>query len=110
MREARVITAIWFEPSQGFDVRGSLVFSDPAKIRLDPEDFLLKLALNDDFRYPLDADVSVRTRTFEPGAVRRLEILEVFSTVPRDDVGNDLGSIGLRLYDGASELFWDGAA
>lgn len=109
MRESRIITAIWFEPSQGFDVRRGLTFSDATKIRLDPEDFRLKLKLNDDFRYPTDADLSVRSRTFEPAAVRVLELVEVFSTIPRDDDGNDLASVRLRLYDGSNELFWDGA-
>lgn len=108
MREARVITAVWFEPSQGFDVRGSLVFSDPTKIRLDPEDFQLKLALDSDFRYPLDADLSVRTRTFEPAAVRALELVEVFSTIKTDDDGAELGAVYLRIYDGTNELWWDG--
>lgn len=110
MRESRVITAIWFEPSQGFDVRGSLVFSDPTKIRLDPGDFRLKLRLDDDFRYPTDVDLSVRTRTFAPAAVRALEIVEVFSTIPRDEVGNALGAVRLRVFDGTVERFWDGAA
>lgn len=110
MREARVITDIWFEPSQGFDVRGSLVFSDVAKIRLDPNDFRLKLAVDDAFRYPTDVDISVRTRTFEPAAVRALELIEVFSTIPTDDLGVPLGSVGLRIFDGVNEFFWDGAA
>jgi hypothetical protein len=109
MRESRVVTAIWFEPSQGFDVRGSLVFSDPTKVRLDPEDFRLKLALDADFRYPTDVDLSVRTRTFEPAAVRTLEAIEVLATIPRDDAGVQLGSIGIRIYDGTAERFWDGA-
>jgi hypothetical protein len=109
MRESRVISEVWFEPSQGFDVRGSLVFSDVDKIRLDPDDFRLKLKLNDVFRYPIDADIAVRTRTFEPDAVRALETIEVLSTIPTDDDGSELGSIGLRIYDGTDEMFWDGA-
>jgi hypothetical protein len=108
MRESRVITAIWWEPSQGFDVRGSLTFSDATKVRLDPEDFRLKLKLNADFRYPTDPDLSVRSRTFEPAAVRMLEVVEVFATIPRDDAGNPLASVKLRLFDGTDERFWDG--
>ncbi len=105
-----MITAVWFEPSQGFDVRGSLVFSDPAKIRLDPADHRLKLKLDADFRYPTDPDVSVRTRTFEPAAVRALETVEVLASIPRDDVGDPLASVRLRLFDGTDERWWDGGA
>lgn len=110
MRESRVITHVWFEPSQGFDVRGSLTFSDATLVRLDPDLFKLSLKLDADDRYPTDADLSVRTRTFEPNALRALLLVEVLATLPTDEDGNSPTSVGLRLYDGTSELFWNGAA
>lgn len=110
MREAKVITHVWFEPSQGFDVRGSLTISDATKIRLDPEDHKLKLALNANFRYPVDADLSIRTRTYEPDALRAIEMIELTATLPTDFDGNSPTSVGLRLYDGTDEWWWDGAA
>lgn len=110
MRESRVITEIHFDPAQGFDVRGSLTLSDATKVRLDPADFKLKLKLNDDFRYPTDPDLSVRTRTFEPEAVRELLILQVVGETPVDEDGAAVTSIGLRLFDGTNERFWGGSS
>jgi hypothetical protein len=109
MRESRVITEIHFDPAQGVDVRGSLTFSDPTKVRLDPADLRLKLRLNSDFRYPTDADLAVRTRTYEPAAVRQLLMLQVVGETPVDEDGAAVTSIGLRLFDGTDERFWGGA-
>lgn len=104
MRESRVVTEVYFEPSQGFDVRGSLTFSDATKIRLDPSDLKLKLKLNEDFRYPTDSDLSVRSRTFEPEALREILIVDLVASTPEGT------SVALRIYDGTDELYWDGAA
>lgn len=104
MRESRVITEIWWELSQGFDPRAALVLSDDAKIRLDAVDFKVKLKLDTDFEYPLDADLSARSRTYEPQAVRVLEMIQVLSTTPTGT------SVGLRLFDGTDERFWGGAS
>lgn len=104
MRESRVITEIWWEPSQGFDARASLVLSDATKVRLDSDDFKVKLKLDASFEYPLDANISARSRTYEPQAVRKLEVLEVISTTPTGT------SIGLRLFDGTDERFWGGSS
>jgi hypothetical protein len=111
MRESKVVTYVWFEPSQGFDVRGSLTFSDATKVRLDPEDHALRLALDPDAnRYPTDPDLSVRTRTYEPEAVRALETIELTATLPTDREGNSPTSVGLRIFDGTDEMWWDGGA
>lgn len=101
---SRVITDIYFAPGQGFDVRADMVFSDATKIRLDPADQRLKLKLDSSFQYPLDADLSVRPRTYQTGAVRKLLMLQCFGNIPEDT------SIGFRLYDGTDEFYWDGGA
>jgi hypothetical protein len=109
MRESKVITFVWFDPAQGFDVRESLTFSDDTKVRLT-EDFKLELKLDDDFRYPTDADLSIRTRTYEPNGVRALEMVELTAVLPTDEDGAAVTSVGLRIYDGTNELWWNGAA
>ena len=103
MRTDRVITEIFWEPSQGFDPRAECVFSDASKIRLDPRDFRIKLRLQDSFRYPTDANLSVRTRIYRPEAVRQLLMLEVKATLPEGT------AVKLRLFDGTTERFWNGA-
>jgi hypothetical protein len=111
MREYKVITYVWFEPSQGFDVRGSLTLSDATKVRLDPEDHKLKLALDPTtFRYPTDADLSIRTRTYRPDAVRTLEMIQLTAVLPVDEDGAAVTSVGLRIFDGTDERWWNGAA
>ncbi len=110
MRESRVITEIHFDPAQGFDVRGSLVLSDADKVRLDPADKKLKLKLDADFRYPLDVDLSIRTRTWEPAAIRQLLMIQVVGETPTDEDGVAVTSVGLRLFDGTDERFWGGAS
>jgi len=106
----RVVTEISWEPGQGFDTRASSVFSDQDKIRLDPRDHQVKLTLQANHRYPLDQDLSVRSRVYEPGALLRLLMIQVYATIPTDEDGLDLGSVGLRLYDGTDERYWDGGA
>jgi hypothetical protein len=110
MSTSRLITEIWWEPNQGFDPRASTVLSDAAKIRLDPADFKIKLKLQDNSRYPTDADLSARSRTYRPEAVRRLLMLQLNASIPKDEDGNALASVGLRLFDGTDERFWDGGA
>jgi hypothetical protein len=111
MRESKVITYVWFEPSQGFDVRGSLTISDPTKLRLVEETHRLELKLDGTtFRYPIDADLSIRSRTYEPNALRAIEMIELFARLPVDEDGVAVTSVGLRLYDGTDEWWWDGGA
>lgn len=104
MRVSRTNLDFFFEEGQGFDVRSGLTFSDDTKVRLDPVDRKLKLKLQSDARYPTDVDLSVRTRTFEPQALRKILMMQLFGTTPTGT------SVGLRLYDGTDELWWDGAA
>jgi hypothetical protein len=108
--ESRVITEIWWEPGQGFDPRASTVLSDPAKIRLDPEDFRIKLKLQATGRYPTDADLSARSRTYRPEAVAQLLMIQLNARTPRDEDGNAVTSVRLRLFDGTDERFWGGAS
>ena len=73
-------------------------------VRLDPTDDRVKLRLQPGFIFPLDVDLSVRTRVARPEAVRRLLLLQLDAEVPEGT------SVGLRLHDGTGELWWDGAA
>ena len=107
----RIITTIWWEPAQGFDVRAATILSDPTKIRLDPADHRIKLKIQQSppppatpFRYPTDLNLSARSRTYSPNIVAKLLILEVQAETPTGT------SIGLRLFDGTDELYWDGGA
>jgi len=108
--ESRVITEIWWEPGQGFDPRTETVFSDASKVRLDPADFKLKLKLQSNSRYPVDPNLSARSKTYRPAAVRQLLMLQLNAVTPEDEDGNAVTSVGLRLYDGTDERFWDGGA
>lgn len=110
MQQSKVVTHIWWHPGQGFDARASTTFSDATKIRLDPQDHKIKLKLDSDFLYPTDANLHIRSRTYNPGAIRQLLKLQVNATIPTDDAGAALGSVGLRLYDGTDERYWDGGA
>jgi len=110
MSLSKFITEVWWEPSQGFDVRGSTVLSDSTKIRLDPEDFQLKLKLQSNWRYPTDADLYVQSRTYRPEAIHRILMIQVNATIPVDEDGNDLGSIGIRIFDGTDQMWWNGGA
>lgn len=107
MQTSKVITDVCWVPGQGFDPRDGLVFSDTDKIRLDPEDHKLKLKLGDTLsgpRYSTDVDISARSRTYEPQSMRSLLMVQVFSETPEGT------SVGLRIYDGTDEMWWDGAA
>lgn len=103
MSVSRIITDLYWVPGQGFDARAAAVLSDATKVRLDPADFRAKLRLGSGYRYPTDADLFVRTPTARPAAVRRLLMIQVDAEVPEGT------SLGLRLWDGARDLFWDGA-
>ncbi len=104
MSDRLITEEIFWEPHQGFDVRGETVISDDTKIRLDAKDFQIKLKLQSDFRYPTDADLHARSRTYNPGAVAKLLIVQVNGTFPTGT------SVGLRLFDGTDERYWDGGA
>jgi hypothetical protein len=103
MSLSRVLTDLYWEPNQGFDARAASVISDVTKVRLDPADYCAKLRLQSTFLYPLDADLYVRTPTARPGAVRRLLMIHVTAETPEGT------SVGLRIWDGAADKFWDGA-
>lgn len=105
----RVITEIWWNPSQGFDARAATVFSDSTKIRLDPEDYKIKLSLQEsNWKYPTDSDLSVRSRTYNPEAVQQLLMIQLNSTIPVDEDGADLCTVKMRIYNGTNEMWWNG--
>ncbi len=109
MTTSRLITEIYWEPGQGFDPRADLVLSDEDKVRLDPSDYCVKLKLQSNFRFPTDTDLSARSRTYRPEAVRNLLTLQLNTIQVFDEDGNALTSVGLRIYDGTDERFWNGS-
>lgn len=101
----RVIQTFCWDPGMGFDPRAGSVISDDAKIRIDPEDFVVKLRVDEStFRYPIDVDLNVRSWTVAPEKVDALEVLEVIGETPEGT------SVGLRLFDGTEQWWWDGGA
>ena len=100
----RELSVFCWEPGEGVDFVAASVLSDTAKIRIDPADYRAKLALDADFSYPLDADISIRTAPISPERVDALEILEVVGSFP------DGTSVGLRLFDGTDEYWYTGGA
>ncbi len=107
----RIITEIWWSPSQGFDVRAATTFSDSAKIRLDPEDHKIKLKIQEsNNRYPLDTDLTVRSKTYNPEAVTQLLMVQLNSTIPVDEDSDALATVEMRIYNGTNEMWWTGAA
>lgn len=104
MSTDRLITDFHWDPGQGFDaVLGSSI-SDVTKVRIDPIDFQGKLKLSESFTYPTDANLSVRTPTARPEAVRRLLLLQVDANLPTDT------SVGIRMWNGLVESWWNGSA
>lgn len=101
MSMSRIISDLYWEPGQGFDPRVGLVLSDSTKIRLDPKDFRGKLKLTA-AKYPLAENLYVRTPVVRPAAVRKLLMIQVDADIPEGT------SVGLRLWDGTRDLFWDG--
>lgn len=109
MTTSRLITEIHWEPGQGFDPRADLVLSDEDKIRLDPSDYCVKLKVQSNFRFPTGADLSARSRTYRPEAVRRLLSLQLNVIHVFDEDGIALTSVRLRIYDGTNDRFWNGS-
>jgi len=103
MQEVRLITEVSWTPGQGFDPRASSVFSNLNLVRLTP-DHCVKLKVQANNQYPTDPDIWVRSHTHRPGAVRQLLALQLDATTP------DGTSVGLRVWNGSRDLFWDGAA
>ena len=107
----RIITCVYFEPTQGFDVFAETEFSDATKIRIDRSEFKGKLSVQDaTSRYPTDSDLYIKTRTYNPEAIKQILMVQVNGSIPTDEDGNDLGTINLRLHDGTNEYYWDGGA
>lgn len=103
MSEQRVIQTFCWDPGSGFDPRADSLISDDTKIRIDPGDWKLKLKLNSLFRYPTDSDLNIRSYTVSLKYVDELEMLQLIHETPTGT------SIGIRLFDGTDEWWWNGA-
>jgi hypothetical protein len=88
--------------------RSGLTFSDPDKIRLNPETNRLELkAVPDTGRYPTDADLHVKSWVANPLALKGLTGFHADPLEVRQPVGT---AVRFRLGDGTTEYYHDGAA
>jgi hypothetical protein len=85
-------------------------FSDAAKVHLDPARHGLELRPAADGTYPLTANLWGRTPTLNPEAVRAWRGLDLEYATPVGPAGQAATSVRLRLYDGAVDRYWNGAA
>jgi hypothetical protein len=86
-----------------------ITLSDPAKIRLNTEDASsARVQLNGGFQdvdpFPLDTDLTVRTRITTPNGIKQW----LFFEAVRDEPAGT--SIGYRFDNGTREIWWDGGA
>lgn len=94
-------------------IRSKLTFSDPTKIRLNPETGRLELSQQGVNRatgqpiYSTDPDLHITIAETNPQSLFRWAGLDV---VPRPSDQPAGASVQLRFNDGTSDLFWDGAA
>lgn len=95
------------------DERNRLVFSDPNKVRLDPQMHRLALkrvpvqrmqSLGFPIEYPTDENLYVKTWLTRPNAMTQCIGFDCWADVPKGT------SLGFRLSrDGAEQLWWDGS-
>jgi hypothetical protein len=78
--------------------------------RLNPRTFRAQLAENSDGRYPLTADLYVKSRLTNPRQVRRWIGFEANVVHARDNLGADITGALFRLDDGTSEFFYSSGA
>lgn len=87
--------------------RRLLTFSDPAKIRLNPDTNQLELKVQADGKYPTDADLYVRGPLWNPEALTSWAGLHIDPLEAGQPAGT---TVGLRLNDGTDDRYWGGAS
>ena len=100
----RLIKVFCFdEPS-----RAGITLSDATKIRLNTEGYPGHAQLNGGFEdvdpFPLDTDLTVRTRLTTPNGIKQWLFIEILRDEPADTL------MQYRIDNGVRELYWDGAA
>jgi len=90
-----------------FHAYSGMAFSDPALIHIDSDRNLLKLRAVKG-KYSTTANIKARPPVFEARAMTRLLGFDLSFSAPEEDVGAATTGIGLRLFDGTSEKYWNG--
>ena len=99
------------------DIRAQLVFSDPDKIRLEPESQIQStrgIILNNRVTgtYPLDDDIYVETGLLTPNSLKQW--LKFEAVVDENAFGQrgvpDGTSLGFKVKTTVGNFFWDGSA
>lgn len=95
------------------NIRSKLTFSDPTKIRLNPDTNNLELSPQSIHRatgktvYPLDTELFVTVAETNPQALLQWT---GFASKPRPEKQPTNTSVSFRLNDGTDTLYWDGAS
>lgn len=100
-------------------MRKQATVSDWTKVRIVPEERRVRLVLDDagdglGEGYPTDADLYVALPVHSVGNIRTWDMVQVIGETPldldRDAPASAVTSIQMRLWDGATHYFWNGAA
>lgn len=93
----------------GASSRPSLQFSDPTKINLDAANCVVSLKRNTG-GYSTSENVYFRSPAWSPQEVRKWRAISVERKTPRNVAGIQSTSVGLRIYDGTTDYWWNGSA
>lgn len=103
-----------------FEDWNAWTFSDQTKLRIDRATNTLRLKKartgppGPDGRqaeeFPTTADLSARSPTINPLALRAWRGIDADFKEPKDSAGVAATTVRFRLYDGTAETWWDGAA
>lgn len=106
----KIILSFIFEEA----VRSQLVFSNPAKIRLNTEnkaDPRLMLKAQSDGKYPTDSDLYVRTGQITPNALKQwLKFEAVYKEAPQTLLLPAGTSLGFKVFTTGGDYWWDGSS
>ncbi len=92
---------------------GGFALSDSSKITVDTKTLVarLKTSVSNLGEFcPLDADISVTTRVLTPGKHIGWRALQVSTDEPLDEAQNADTDVKMKLTDGTTDRYWDGAA
>lgn len=82
-----------------------------ANSRLNPLSNAIELLANSNGAYPTAADITVRSRVFNPDSVKKFVGFDVdIKNVYDPDLEVDVTGANYRLNDGTNDLYWDGGA
>lgn len=93
-----------------FEDRPLLQFSDAAKVRVHPDDHVLRLKPDSAGRYPTDANLYVRGPELNPTAARLWRAIQVHADEVLADDGTPVATVRYRLNNGTADYWWNGSA